>query len=198
MARGQIPINKGKNQKTGIDYEEIKEIYITGNFTLNELAEQFGVSVEALQVHSAKEKWKNQKKQYKQKYHTEIQEKLKGEIIENEIQINRKHYFVWNQLLDIVQEMIKNKDTELKYENGKYNANKIYQITDILVKTQGGQRLAAGLIEAAKARELEMNEKRLAFQENKLNTDINVPQQSEFIAAINNQVDKVWNSGNDG
>jgi len=190
--KGNIPTNKGVNRKTGVNYAEIRDIYVTGNFTLKQLAEQFGIGVNTLEVQSATNKWGKQKKEYTDRYKEDLRKKLKSNVIEEELKINQKHYSIWNKIYDIIDEVLDDKAIQLTYENGNYRLGQIETITNIMVQTQGGQRLSAGMIEASKLRELALNDKRLVIEQERENPKETINQDRTFIAALGNEMKSIW------
>lgn len=71
-------------------WEEISARYITGDMSLNELADSEGVNVKTLYSHSSDENWAQKREKYRKKLLTDKIDKAKGDALNDKSEFDTK------------------------------------------------------------------------------------------------------------
>lgn len=132
--------------KINWNLEELKKEFLIGDYkTLKEFAEAKGLNYSSLR--NKAKGWLQEKAKLLQEKNKKVIEKVLEQRIEKETDYNLAHLKAWDELLNIVLEVLHNKEQHLMTRNGKINIYALERVANILEKIQKGQRLALGLDE---------------------------------------------------
>lgn len=93
-----------------VDWLRIKNDYINGLGSYRKLAEQYGVSVDAVKKRAAAEQWKKERTNYAPKLHQKVQERTAEIIAEKEANRVSRLLSLSDQLADRVEQAIQELD----------------------------------------------------------------------------------------
>ena len=147
-----------------VDWLSIKNDYINGLGSYRKLAEQYGVSVDAVKKRAAAEQWKKERTNYAPKLHQKVQERTAEIIAEKEANRVSRLLSLSDQLADRVEQAIqeldrtqvthKTKTREIEYKDygapGKPTKEIISEEEQVIAVTsivdrKGLQQVAAAL-----------------------------------------------------
>jgi hypothetical protein len=123
-----------------VNWDKIKNEYITTNIGQRPLAAKHKVSFNTLKTRANKEKWADQRKEYNNKVTIKTQQKLEL-IAEQQADRNTRHLQIWDKLLDKIEVVL----------HKPILPEDITRVATAIEKAQRGQRLAEGLDKAVES-----------------------------------------------
>lgn len=93
-----------------VDWLKIKNDYINGLGSYRKLAEQYGVSVDAVKKRAAAERWKDERTKYAPKLHQKVQEKTADIIAEQEANRVARLLALSDRFVDRIEQAISELD----------------------------------------------------------------------------------------
>lgn len=173
---------------------EIEQEYITTNQTLQQLAKKYNISDKRIAVASREGQWSFKRENFGRGVYEKVLINKQNLLVREKSQIDIRHFEIWNKLLNLCDYILDNASSHLTNNVGGYSLAKMQQLADIIQRCQGGQRLAEGMIDAAKLRDLDLAEKRLEIEIKKLppTEDPTTKGDSNFYGALKEQAENVW------
>lgn len=135
-----------KKKKQKYDWVKLKNEYLTTNISLRGLAEKYDMPFSTINARSSKEKWGKQKPEIQNKISAEVEQKTIKSVIDEKVEVNKRHIALFDKGLDIVEYLMKKYLEEIEAGKGKKaTACNVEFLMSALTKAQKGQRLALNL-----------------------------------------------------
>jgi hypothetical protein len=130
---------------TRINWEQLKKEFILGEYkSLRDFANKKGLKYNGNFMKKTKG-WSDEKVAKGVQKSCEIVERTLERQIEHEVDRNTAHLQAWDALLDIVMEMVADRDKHLSTKAGARNVYALEKLSAVLDRIQKGQRLAEGI-----------------------------------------------------
>jgi hypothetical protein len=128
-----------------LNWEELKREFILGDYkSLTDFAKKKGLKRNG-NFNKKTKGWAEEKATKEQQKSKEVVKGTLERQIQNEIDRNTAHLIAWDALLDIVMEMVTDKDKHLSTKAGARNVYALEKLSAVLDRIQKGQRLAEGM-----------------------------------------------------
>jgi uncharacterized protein YPO0396 len=152
---------------------DIRTEYETTNISQPELSEKYNISYSTIKARAKKEVWKKSRKETQHK----IAKKIRQKAIEKVVDLNTKHFDLWDLLFDRIKENIRkemlsimNPLTGDSVEVDR-EAKDLAEIAKAIEKLQKGQRLAKNILTEYEQRKLDIDAEKLELEKQKLKID---------------------------
>ena len=131
------------------DWKKVKNQYVTGHMSLEEVAEQFGISSSTIRKRAAAEKWTEERERHRNNFGTILEQKTTEKISDSESEIaairSRVH-------LKLMQEVERQTDAIMSGDINSADLRRIVQsykdMCDIVVETVGDEKQHNALVSA--------------------------------------------------
>ena len=183
-----------------VEVGPIENLYIVSNYTMPQIAKLFDMGIDSLYQYCTLYNWAIKRRDYQQCYKQELQDTLKKSVITTEIQINQRHYNLWNTILDYTEKELKDKKAMsviMGPYKGKLNVNKLMNLCTIINQAQSGQRITLGLASAEKMIDEQIATDRLELEKVKLgiikldeNKELN--QEPDITETLKDSIKNIW------
>jgi len=183
----------------------IENAYIVSNYTVPQLGRLFNMTKDVIYRYSMKYNWLDKRKEYQLCYKQEMQDTLKKTIITNEIQVNERHYSLWNRVLDYTEKELNDPDAMSILVKGPYkgklNVSKLMNLCTIINQAQSGQRISMGLASAEKMIDEQIATDRLQLEKVRLGLLDEKPEEKDnepdITKVVKESINDIWNKKGD-
>lgn len=143
------------------NWSKIETEYTTTEISQTALAEKYGVSLRAVNIHAKRGNWVEKKEKNLQEITQTVSEETKKAIIDEKVEVNKKHIELYDKALIVADYLLNQymKDALLveqgKIKRGRATASNIDFLMSAIQKAQKGQRLALNIDKADVADNIE-------------------------------------------
>lgn len=167
--------------------------YINGGYSLQDVADKYGLTYDLVANISSREKWGKEKKEHQKRIEQAYKHKTTEIYASCAVDITIQHNNTWQKILNIINEVLNDPDRYLKTAEGKYKLGLIDLLADTLTKVQAGQNLSNGFVSKLDRMKIDLARERYELARRKAGEDDDEEEVVDnFVDALTVAAKSVW------